>query len=829
VTDRRALLAAAWIVALFAASLFVVVPRLAWAGDDVDPDAGAPVANAITPPKALDAGNVPYPDGATGEAEVVVELVIDTAGAVRTARIVEGAEPFGGAVLAAADKFTFEPARRGDVPIAARIRMKVSFHPPAPIVDGGAGANDGAALDAGAPLDAGTRPTSTAKIEDDIEDVTVFGKRKEVGQISLGGAEVRQIPGAFGDAFRALEALPGVTPLASGLPFFFVRGAPPGNTGYFIDGVRVPLLYHLAVGPSVIHPGLIDHVDFFPGGYPARFGRFAGGILSGETVGPAAKFKMEGNLRIFDAGLLAQTPFGPGNRGEALVSGRFGYPGLLLSVFAPDTRVSYWDYQTRLGYRITDRDTVALFAFGSFDEILQRDHQRSFNGDQVVGEQFGPFYPLFRTMFHRFDLRWDHRIGNSGNVRTAFTVGFDNSLAGDSQKRSDVIAQIVAGRTEMEQRLSSTAKVRVGADVWWSSYRVEAGGQIANAGEENISFPTKTDVNFAVRGDVIWRVHPRIEVVPGLRIDYFSTIPQFNLGPLKSSGAAGTISFDPRAASRVTITKDFALLTTFGVAHQPPSTAIPIPGLDIGTLAEGLQSSLQASQGIEVKLPLDFTLTATAFVQNYFNLTDQFATCITVTGDRAENCITARVRGRGFGAELLIRRDLTKRITGWISYTLSRSTRGTNGPQVQIPNCGDFDCTFPASRDSEVLSEFDRTHVLNLVGAVDLGHGWRFSSRFYLYSGRPYTSLHLGDIPVPPYNRDRLPAFWRIDLRVEKQWKLGERGRISFVIEGLNVTFNREAFGASCPRSSTGLLQRCDEYQYLGPVAIPSIGVEGSY
>ncbi len=819
------LLALVWV----AAALLVVAPRRAFAGDDVD--AGAPAPTSITPPKALDAGNVPYPDGATGEAEVTVELVIDPTGAVKTARIVEGNEPFGGAVLAAAPTFTFEPARRDDVPIAARIRMKVSFHPPVPVVaDAGAG-DGGAPADAGPAADGGAgRPLSTAKIEDDIEDVTVFGKRKEVGQLTLGAGEVRQIPGAFGDAFRALEALPGVTPLASGLPFFFVRGAPPGNTGYFIDGVRVPLLYHLAVGPSVIHPGLIDHVDFFPGGYPARFGRFAGGILSGETVGPATKFKMEGNIRIFDAGLLAQTPFGPGDRGEALVSGRFGYPGLLLSIFAPDTRVSYWDYQGRFGYRVTDRDTISLFAFGSFDEILNRSHDRRFSGDEISGEQIGPFYPLFRTTFHRFDLRWDHRIGNSGSVRTAFTIGFDNSLVGDARARSSVIATIGAARTEMEQRLSSKAKVRVGADVWWSDYHVEAGGQIAGNGEEQISFPTKTDLNFALRGDVIWRIHPRIEVVPGLRIDYFSTLPQFGLGPLKGSGGAGTVSVDPRAASRVTVTKELTLLTTFGVAHQPPSTAIPIPGLDIGTLADGLQSSIQASQGIEVKLPWDFTLTATAFVQNYFNLTDQFATCITVSGDRAENCITDRVRGRGFGAELLLRRDLTKRITGWISYTLSRSTRGTNGPQVQIPQCGDFDCTFPAQHDGEVLSEFDRTHVFNFVGAVDLGRGWRFGSRFYIYSGRPYTSLHIGQIPVPPYNRERLPTFWRIDLRVEKQWKLGERGRISFVIEGLNVTFNREAFSANCPNSGgSTTLQHCDQYQYFGPVAIPSIGVEGSY
>src|SRR5688572_4455728 len=77
-----------------------------------------------------------------------------------------------------------------------------------------------------------------------IDEVRVRGvvapHEREAPKTSLDGREARQMPGAFGDAFRAIEALPGVTPIASGVPYFFVRGAPPGNTGYFIDGVRVP-------------------------------------------------------------------------------------------------------------------------------------------------------------------------------------------------------------------------------------------------------------------------------------------------------------------------------------------------------------------------------------------------------------------------------------------------------------------------------------------------------------------------------------------------------------------------------------------------------------
>jgi len=124
-----------------------------------------------------------------------------------------------------------------------------------------------------------------------------------------------------------------------------VRGAPPGNTGFFIDGVRVPALFHLGVGAAVIHPALVDRVDLYPGGYPARFGRFTGGILSGETLPLPSVPHAEASVRLIDAGALVTTPFAEG-RGDVLASGRYGYPGPLVSLFAPDTGLAYWDYQT---------------------------------------------------------------------------------------------------------------------------------------------------------------------------------------------------------------------------------------------------------------------------------------------------------------------------------------------------------------------------------------------------------------------------------------------------------------------------------------------------
>lgn len=121
------------------------------------------------------------------------------------------------------------------------------------------------------------------------DDVTITGRRREVGATTLTRDELRELPGAFGDPGRAIEALPGVIPVGTAVPFSFVRGATPSDTAYFLDGMRVPMFSHGLPGGSVVAGSTIDRVDFFPGAAPARFGGATGGVLSVTTQPPAER------------------------------------------------------------------------------------------------------------------------------------------------------------------------------------------------------------------------------------------------------------------------------------------------------------------------------------------------------------------------------------------------------------------------------------------------------------------------------------------------------------------------------------------------------------
>ncbi len=84
----------------------------------------------LVAPTQIAAEPVPYPEGAHGAAEVVLELVIAQDGSVSDVSVREGNEPFASAARIAVLRWQFTPASRDGIPIRARITAKVSFREP---------------------------------------------------------------------------------------------------------------------------------------------------------------------------------------------------------------------------------------------------------------------------------------------------------------------------------------------------------------------------------------------------------------------------------------------------------------------------------------------------------------------------------------------------------------------------------------------------------------------------------------------------------------------------------------------------------------------------
>lgn len=741
----RRLLAA---IALVCVSVALAAP--AKADDPAPPLAPA----AIAPPELLDEGSPRYPDGASGASSVVLEVLVGVDGSVTEPRVVEGVEPFASSALEAALRARFAPARRDGVTVRARIRMAMAFTPPEP---------------PRRVLVPEPPPPGVAA----VEEVRITGTRdrdpRTPTEHRMGRAEMRVIPGAFGDPFRAIDVLPGVVPIVSGLPYFYIRGAPPSAVGYYVDEVRVPYLFHFALGPGVVQPALIEEVALHPAAFPARFGRYAGGIVAGTTREPAKELYGEGQIRLFDAGAYVETPFANG-RGSAGVGGRYSYTAGLLSLFAPEITVDYRDYNARVSFELADRWRLSALFLGAFDFASTVE-----DGVEEV---------VFASEFHRADVRLDHRGKDGSTSRIAATVGIDRSRLEDARFAQNVTTG-VRGRHRVP--LSSKLDVEAGADLLFDNYRGDLPSRYAVSrqayAQAETLFAPRVETATAAWVSGTYRPATGWDVTATLRGDLFTSAGESRVGP------------SPRLSMRVPITQRLAFLGALGIAPQPPAFAIPVPAVGYRGLPGGLAFAYQKSAGAELLLPAKFTLTAVGFHHSYIDLRDFAQDRGDLDFDRPQ--LDPSSPAQAFGLELMLSRKLSERFAAFLSSTITRAQIGSTR-------------TSPAR-----VSPFDRTYVVQLGGVADLGRHWRASSRLVTYGGWPAASEE------DPALDGRLPSFWRIDARLEKRWLFGDKRYLAFVIEGLNVTGSKEILSRTC--AGPGV---CNNRSF-GPVVIPSLGLEG--
>jgi hypothetical protein len=162
------------------------------------------------------------------------------------------------------------------------------------------------------------------------------------------------------------------------------------------------------------------------------------------------------------------------------------------------------------------------------------------------------------------------------------------------------------------------------------------------------------------------------------------------------------------------------------------------------------------------------------------------------------------VKGNNFGVELFVKKNSGK-LTGWVSYTFSRSLQRTNG--VFEEEKINYNQTFP--------SNFNRPNNLVINSNYHISRRWRLGATFTYSTGRPVTlpeyKFDYQDYSVLYYsdrNKYRLPDYHRLDvsitydesLKIRKSWK----GSWTFSIVNLygrknaySVFYKKEEYMAS--------------------------------
>ena len=636
------------------------------------------------------------------------------------------------------------------------------------------------AADSEPPLAGSTSDAAPSDADDIYLDVDVAGEKTPPGSHKLSKRDITDVPGVLGDPYRAIEIEPGVTPVASGIPYYFIRGAPPGNTGYFFNGIRVPLLFHVGGGPSVVNPGMVQSVELDMGPFPVARGRYAGAIIDAETVPPRDEWRGELAFRTVDLGGLVEGPL-PDHAGSLLVGGHYAVGAPLLSALVPNLALDYWDYQARAALRVGDRGLFSVFAFGSRDYLATGDDD---NPDVLLDSDF-----------HRVDLRYEESYDKGGKLSAGVTLGLDQSRGGGIH----ALDYQIASRITIERPVAKGVLLRAGTDLALDSYDVSDGslfctsfvcGDGGDGTDEEIVesfrelFPSRTDLAASVFADAVIALGESATIIPGLRLDYYT------------SEGATALGFDPRILGRFNVGEHVTLMPAVGIASQLPGFP-PLPALQISGIQGGLQRALEASFATEVAVaPFDFE--AAVFRSATFNLTDALGTG---RGDGFDvDRFNGRSLGDAYGLELSARGALTRRIFVIASYTLSRTTRLIEGR------------TLP--------SAYDRTHVAQAALLFDLGHYWKAGVRSLLYTGFPADEA--GPDRVPSEHPDRVRPFYRFDVRLSKRWIWDGGAYVGLIFDFQNATLAKEVFDVTCTETA------CTPRE-IGPITIPTLAFEAGF
>jgi TonB family protein len=641
-------------------------------------------------------------------------------------------------------------------------------------------------------------------------------ERKEVAQVSLRQEEVRLIPGTQGDALKVVQNLPGVARSPFGIGLLVVRGGKPWDTRVYVDEELIPQLFHFGGLYATFNSNLLEDISFQPGNFGAEHGRGIGGLVRAATRTPSQQ-GLHGyvDINLIDSSLLVEGPLG-GDWSFA-VAGRRSYVDVVLpfalDTFAPDSEdvlsftvaPRYYDYQLKLERRPRgSRERLSLTLFGSNDALSLLFPNPAFDpeGRNTIDTLL---------TYNRLAFRWDKPLGERLTMFTRASVGYDRFSFGagtDLYARSSLFPISLRHAYALElprQHLTLNAGVdllaipyvqRVQAPPPFKFNRIPdpyLSRQLVR--EDMTSWPSEPGAYV----EAVWKPLEGVKVVPGLRVDYESTLRRTWV--------------DPRLSAFWQVREGTLVKAAMGLYRQPPDYRQGLLSPTFGNPDLRPEGARQYAVGVEQQLTDAISVDVQVYYKSLFHQAQPVLAPPAGSEDVALPNYDSSGKGRGYGVELLVRHQLTRNFFGWVAYSLSSTQRrnfrtGTMGP-----------------------SPLDQPHNLVAVASYKLPRDFIAGVRLR-YSSGPLDSPVVGAVydananyyyPLygEPFSR-RLPAFFQADLRVDKRF-VYQRWMLALYVDIQNVTNRQNVEGVTYNFDYT------QERFLRGLPIIPSLGVRGEF
>lgn len=211
----------------------------------------------------------------------------------------------------------------------------------------------------------------------EIEAITVEGQRfRKFNVSSLNAKEIISIPAIGGkpDVIKTLQLLPGIQTQSEGTSLMNVRGGNPGENLYLIDNVPLIYMNHLGGFTSVFNPEMINAIEVYKGGFPARFGgKLSSVVAISQREGNRDRIKGSFGIGVTDASLSIEGPINDKwsfivNGRKTLTDGLF----LIISTLAEQdflVRYGFHDVNAKLTWRPNVKNSVSFNIYQGDDYL----------------------------------------------------------------------------------------------------------------------------------------------------------------------------------------------------------------------------------------------------------------------------------------------------------------------------------------------------------------------------------------------------------------------------------------------------------------------------
>jgi hypothetical protein len=636
-----------------------------------------------------------------------------------------------------------------------------------------------------------------------LKEITITGEKNNSNVVQseliskINVREIRNIPVILGekDILKTIQLLPGVAPAGEGNAGFFVRGGGVDQNLILLDEAPVYNPSHLLGFFSTFNSDAIKDITLYKGGFPAEYGgRLSSVVDIKMNEGNNKEFYLSGGIGIIASRLSIEGPLFK-NKGSFMVAARRTYADVFLRLLpgngadstASRSTLYFYDLNLKANLQVTSKDRIYFSCY------LGRDN---FNLGGSLGLNWGNVTAT---------TRWNHIVSdkifsNTSLIFNRYSYKF-NVAVGNLNMR--VLSEIKDWnlKEDLHYYLNSKNTIRFGFNSIYHTF-------VPSKVDSSTFFRVRSmDNRYALENAVYisneQTISDHLKIYYGMRYSLFSsigpgTIYTYNqVSDIVDSTTypKGKIfntyrGFEPRLLVNYILNDSISVKASYARSRQY------IHLLSNTTSTTPFDLWVPSNINILPEIADQVTL---GYFRNFSN--NMFETSIEIYYKSMRNQIDYRNganlilnnkveaqlvfgKGWGYGAEFLIKKKYGK-LTGWISYTLSKTKR-----------------KFPDINDGTIfLAKQDRPNNLAIVGMYELNPKLTFSATWIFISGNVVTfpsGRYLVDGNIVPYyterNGYRMPDYHRLDIGMTWQRKKTARFESSWNFSVYNAYGRSNAY-----------------------------------